>query len=930
MVLPITAASVKSLDARTEDVRNVLKSGNSKTLRGLAKSLAQRSTHFNYRNCLVFRSNESMGSAQEESAVHLDGFARTSGPPTIAFVFTGQGAQYATMAKELVLGNHTFRATIRSLDKTLRTLPSDQAPSWTLEQTLLDSEEVSRIHDVTRSQPICTAIQIAMVDMLFNSGVVPDGGVIGHSSGEIAAAYAASLLTRTQAILVAYFRGYAVGKLQSQGAMMAAGLSVQEAETLLFEKGLAGQVCVACVNSSASVTLSGTSVGIDTLVEEIQVTRKRFARKLQTGGRAYHSYMMKEIGSLYEELISPLFRQGKENAIKDSTAKFEMFSSVGQHGENPTMVGNGTRWPRYWRNNLEMPVQFVSALEELAANNNKLHLIEIGPHSALKGPINQIRTHLKRDERTLLYSSSLTRNEDADICMKRMFATLWVYGHGLQWQNINSDSCLESYVPHLSPYPWDYSAGLLWQEPRMSTEIRNRAHTRHELLGSKNVAGDGSKWSWRNVLRLDEVPWLRDHRIESQIVFPAAAYLAVAIEALKQIRPEVEKGFSFDFRNVGINAALVIPDDQQGDKTEVELHTNMSPKELSTTTSSSDWYEFTMSSIASTTTVHCSGSVRVLVDSPENNSLERAVAVHSAAEFENWPTLDRWYEKFEEGGLTFGPSFRSVSGLKTSGERHRQEAVCTTPLNPLPNETSYPVHPVLVDACLQAGIMSTTAGDLSALRGFMPVFIEECQIRPTALHGPQDSAAIYARSIKTGLSTQRIDCTLLGPDGTLVVNLHQVRMSQYTAKLASEPEMTRQPCLRVEWKPDIQLLREDGAELLTKYLGNLFNNLEKADVELAGSKSIPTIAGLLDLFGHKNPRMRVLELDDGLTCGTKPWPYLLGADTGFQRYGSWKMGKLNELGVFALDNLDSSESCFDVVVISKVGSACRYSIRQQC
>lgn len=925
VILPISASASTSLAKRTENVRDILKSGNSKTLRSLANSLAHRLSHFSYRQCLIMRSNEGIGSALEEGTVHLDGFARTPGPSTIAFVFTGQGAQYATMAKELVLSNHTFRATIQSLDKTLRMLPSSKAPEWTLEQTLLDPEEFSHVHDVTRSQPICTAVQIALVDMLYNGGVVPNGGVIGHSSGEIAAAYAAGLLTRTQAILVAYFRGYAVEKLDSQGAMMAAGLSFEEAEALLIKKGLCGKVCVACVNSPASVTLSGTSADINTLLEEVQVNRKRFARKLQTGGRAYHSYMMKEVGSLYEGLISPLFDQAEDNTIRNSTATSKMISSVGLHGEKLHEVGEGTMWPKYWRENLEMPVQFASALERLATSNKKLHLIEIGPHAALKGPINQIRMSLKRDERTLHYSATLTRNEDAEFCMKRMFGTLWVHGHDLQWHCVNLELLHESFVPRLSPYPWDYSAGLLWQEPRMSTEIRNRAHTRHELLGSKNVAGDGVKWTWRNVLRLDEVPWLRDHKIETQVVFPAAAYLAVAIEALKQIRPEVVKGFSFHFRNVGINAALVIPDDPQGGKNEVELHTNMSPRELSTTTFSSDWYEFTISSIASTTTVNCSGSVRVLVDSHENSSLQRAVTIQNAAEFQTWTNLDKWYAKFEESGLVFGPSFQSVSELKISDERQRQEAVCITPLSTLPSDSNYPVHPILIDACLQAGIMSTTAGDMSALRGFLPVFIEECQIRPAQRYGPQKSAAIHASSVKTGISTHRIDSALLGPDGTLIIDLHQVRMSLYTAKLAGEPDMKRQPCLRVQWKPDIHLLPENAAASLTRYLGDLVNDSEQADEEFANIKALPTIAGLLDLFGHKNPRMRILEFDSGMACDTKPWRDLLGADTGFQRYSSWKIvnpEKLNEKGVLALDNVESSENCFDVVLIPEVGFAC--------
>ncbi|CAG9949545.1 unnamed protein product, partial [Clonostachys rosea f. rosea IK726] len=174
-----------------------------------------------------------------------------------------RGAQYPAWAKELLKREVVFRDSIKELDAVLQAIPwRDQRPSWTLEQTILDPPETSMIHDVTRSQPVCTAIQIALVDLLDSWGF--------KQTGHLSAA---------QAIQVAYFRGAAVGKLENRGAMLAAGLTPDAAHELIQELDLAGRVCVACVNAPESITLSGEFAAID-LVKKTLEKRGAFSRAL--------------------------------------------------------------------------------------------------------------------------------------------------------------------------------------------------------------------------------------------------------------------------------------------------------------------------------------------------------------------------------------------------------------------------------------------------------------------------------------------------------------------------------------------------------------------------------------------------------------------------------------------------------------------------
>ncbi len=401
LVLPVSAASPKSLQTLVGQISiAVAQSHDMESLQSLAHTLAVGRDHLHHKTFLLAKLDKGREGPINTAADQK----RAASPLPFGFVFTGQGAQYAGMAKELLFTSQNFRDTIRRLDSVLRSLPATHAPNWTLEQTLLDGAN-SLINKVTHSQPICTAVQIGLVNLLRSWGIQATF-VVGHSSGEIAAAYTAGHLTFKQAILVAYFRGFAVSKLRIKGAMMAAGLNSETAKHLIKDKGLVPEVRVACINSPESVTLSGSVKGIEVLKQHME-SENKFVRALETEGRAYHSYMMEEVGEMYEELLAPFFGDSHDLAEVDDdsfapTRQAKLYSSVGHDSQGLGFVDGQTYMPAYWRKNLEQPVQFSAAVANLvAAADKKVHLIEIGPHAALKGPIKQIRSALKLSEESL-------------------------------------------------------------------------------------------------------------------------------------------------------------------------------------------------------------------------------------------------------------------------------------------------------------------------------------------------------------------------------------------------------------------------------------------------------------------------------------------------------------------------------------------------
>lgn len=914
-VLPISSASLKSLDARVKSIREATSGCSGQMLERLAYTLAHRREHFQARDFLLAQ-------IKTDGTTELIPRDVPSRLPPISplpfhFVFTGQGAQYSGMARELMLHNKTFVTTIRKLDAALRDLPPLMAPKWTLEQVLLGNDAPeAEIHEVTRSQSLCTAIQIGIVDILSSWGISPTT-VVGHSSGEIAAAYASGFLDLRQAILVAYFRGYAAAKIRSEGSMMAASIDARAAQELIQAHGLEGKVCVACVNAPESVTLSGSIEGVDVLLQDLK-SQNRFARKLRTGGRAYHSHMVAEVGQLYEDLLRPLFTYPID---KQSLA--HMFSSVGHYGDKLVDPRITTDMARYWRDNLEKPVQFQLAVTKLAMRDDGC-LIEIGPHQTLKGPINQTLATLDLEKRRFPYLPTLMRGANAHLSMQTLSGNLFSSGYEVEWPNINEISETNRVQAHnLPPYPWDYSNGVLWYEPRSSIAVRNRQHLRHKLLGTRQLVGNGIDKAWRNVLRLSEVPWLKDHRVEAQIVFPATGYLVLVMEALNQDRSlDARDGGeqpTFEFRNMHIKNAFVLHEEEE-DPTEIEIHTVMTPNKLSAATTSSTWFDFSVSSWSGGQEIlHCMGTVQMIGELLGRD----LVKIKDNVAFETSPSKP-WYDIFRDGGQVWGPQFQQLKSLRFDSDGTKAEAIATSKIRPAiaqDTHTDYAIHPITLDTCLQAILMANARANAEQPPAFLPVCISECRIRSVRDLGSDYNSLdheveMHVRSTKSGVATFRADCTLYDKRGVPLADFKDVRMDSYRVQATEDNiHRNRQPGLRMKWKPDLSRLRPEAAQNLLDYLSTSFPAYTTSGT--LSEDNVPDIIGcFLDLAGHRNASIDVLEITSGGSNEREQWCGLLGKGETLPRYKSWNTASFDDDGKLIVDS--GRDGPFDVLVFADV------------
>ena len=171
--------------------------------------------------------------------------------PKILGVFTGQGAQWPRMGAQLIETSPFAAKRLAELDHALSTLPEGDRPKWSLKDQLLADSSVSRLSEAVISQPLCTAVQIVLVDMLKMAGIKLHA-VVGHSSGEIGAAYAAGFLSAIDAIRIAYYRGVYAKLARSpnsaKGALLAIGTSYEDALEFCELENFEGRVQVAARN----------------------------------------------------------------------------------------------------------------------------------------------------------------------------------------------------------------------------------------------------------------------------------------------------------------------------------------------------------------------------------------------------------------------------------------------------------------------------------------------------------------------------------------------------------------------------------------------------------------------------------------------------------------------------------------------------------
>ncbi|KAK4160402.1 putative polyketide synthase [Cladorrhinum sp. PSN259] len=680
-------------------------------LGNLAYTLSSRRTHHDFRSFAVATSLTELVEKLGKGLPKLKRSARQDN--NLVWVFTGQGAQWAGMGKEL-LDSAVFEESVLKSQGYLEALGC----RWNAVEELSKAGAESKLQLSEYSQTLCTVLQVALVDLLRSWGLKPRA-TVGHSSGEIGAAYAAGYLTHADAVKIAYVRGLCSATVTRQGGMLAAGLSREEAKEYLAKVPEEAAV-VACVNSPSSVTLSGNLDAIQTL-EKIISADGKFARALKVK-TAYHSPHMRTVAQGYFEQIGDikiLSRSG--DADPDAPV---MYSSLTGKIVSPEELN-----AHYWVNNLTSAVEFSDALTALLGHTVPSTtgrgrpvpvrwggIIEVGPHSALQGPIQQIiAANGSKAAKEALYTSILLRGKDAMETILAATGNLWALGH-----NFNLSAAIDAFsqdwavagrktLVDLPPYPWNHTRRL-WHESYISKSNRFPKAPRTDFLGIPVDLYNSMEPRWRNQLRLTENPWIEDHKITGTILYPGAGMLVMALEGALQVSDASKTVQGFRFRDVRFERGLVVTG---ADESPVETSLTLTPDKNGVP----GQFGFTIYTTTNgdSFTRHCHGSIALEYAAAGPSEVEDAsTAVDPWAEHtERYKHLvdgsrseeidvDAFYDQLETIGMEYGPLFRNVKSLFAVPVEHAAhgsvEISDTVSVMPANFEYPHVMHPATMDS----------------------------------------------------------------------------------------------------------------------------------------------------------------------------------------------------------------------------------------
>jgi len=436
----------------------------------------------------------------EKSAALLTDVAIGNNLP-VAFVFAGNGSQWAGMGRQAWHGNSSFRSALGDLDARFAKLQD-----WSIVDLLFAEDLADKLRLARFSQPLLLAVQVATVRALEDFGVTP-AAIVGHSVGEVAAAWAAGLLSLDQAIGVVIARSRHQEAVHRSGSMAALMLSEREAQGFLEKLG-ANQVEIAAVNSWRSVTVSGPTAEIERVVES--ATRARISATALDLDYPFHSALVDPVrGPLLHDL----------GGLKSLPLKRQFISSV--YGD---FVSDQQLDAEYWWRNVRHPVRFSTAIDLLVEKGLRL-FVEISPKPLLSS---YIRDGLRQAGVRGAIVETLTTGEQAQTSdpIEMAACRICLAGGALDTQRLFG---LPPAVPiHLPLYPWQHTQFKIQPSAAASTVF---AGSRHPLLGLRPRTDCAE---WFGTIDPLLFPWIADHRLGIVPTFPATGFIEVMLAAARE------------------------------------------------------------------------------------------------------------------------------------------------------------------------------------------------------------------------------------------------------------------------------------------------------------------------------------------------------------------------------------------------------------
>jgi len=496
------------------------------------------------------------------------------------------------------------------------------------------NKEDSKISETRIAQPAIMAIQIGLMELWKSLGITPEG-IVGHSIGEVAAAYGAGSLTLEQAVNVIYNRSKEQDKASGKGKMLATGLPFSK--SMQITEKHRGKISIAALNGPEATVLSGDAAPLEEIAKELE-EKEIFSRFLKINV-PFHSHYM---DMTKDEMLKSL------KDLKPQRSKIPLYSTVTGFKENGLHLT-----ANYWYKNVRDTVYFIMAIEKMI-NDGFNYFIEIAPHPILGAGVDDMLISKKRNG---YITSSLSRNiekfennieyEVNDILSAA--AKTHIATNRVEFLNLLKDQNKNPNSIKLPNYAWDHKE--YWSESREHKEARleNRIHPFIKSLTKSLI--DKNAAIAELDLNHNRETFLADHQIGGIKVFPGTAHFEIAATIGKEI---YGKTFSH-LENIEFKRALFLSDEE-----DIKVRFELKPSGeygIYSKSNNSDWTNNSTGKI-------CHKDSKLTLNENQKEKEESKNNLSNLKKRINQKlSVEEFYDNLKEGGLFYGPHFKLIKEM---------------------------------------------------------------------------------------------------------------------------------------------------------------------------------------------------------------------------------------------------------------------------
>ncbi|WP_394839062.1 SDR family NAD(P)-dependent oxidoreductase [Pendulispora rubella] len=663
----LSGKSEEALYAQAERLREHLEAHPELAIVDVAHSLATTRSHFEHRAAVVAHDRaqllEDLAALGQGAPGPNVALGQRGDEGKVTFVFPGQGSQWAGMAQSLLETSAVFRAQMEACDRAFAA-----HVDWSLLEALR-GDPLDRIDVV---QPVLFSVMVALAASWRALGVEPEA-VVGHSQGEIAAAFVAGILSLEDAARIVALRSRALRQLVGKGAMAAVELPRAELEEILA--GFGRRVSVAAVNSPSATTVAGEPDAIEALLRELG-SRQIFALRLGADVASHCAL----VESLREGLLEDL------KSIQPGPGHVPFYSTVtGKRIDGTELVAN------YWYENLLHTVRFADATQALLADGHRF-FVEVSPHPVLMLPL---EATLEASGHAAAAVGSLWQDEGDLGRLTLSLGELHVRGGRIDWSK--PFATLEPRRVDLPTYAFQRQRFWLASVEMQSADVASMglASADHPLLGAAVALADTDGYLFTARVSLSEQPWLAGHEVFGTAIVPATAFVEWALAAAHRVGLE-------GIEELTLHAPLALTRDAatvvqlwvggpEGERRSVTFYARREDAEHD-----APW------------TRHAAGTL--CADAGAHGT--------PSADLRAWPPagatelpVDDFYERLAETGIVYGQEFQGLRAVWSRGDE--LFAHVELPETAATEAGRFAMHPALLDAALQASHVFSTAGDVA-------------------------------------------------------------------------------------------------------------------------------------------------------------------------------------------------------------------------